>query len=95
MIVQCYSVILSDDAQKDLRKIDKQDVSKIFLKIRELAQWLPSLDVKQLKAKSKLYRLRVGNYRVVYRIEHEKVIIYVIAVGHRKEVYKKLSNRLF
>ena len=53
-----------------------------------------NLNIKKLKSKFALYRLRAGDYRIVYTIEHQKIIVYVIAIGHRKEVYETLSRRI-
>jgi len=44
--------------------------------------------VKKLQGVENTYRLRVGNYRIIYRVLNEKVIIEVINIGHRQEVYK-------
>jgi len=90
-----YTIIFYDDAKKDLRKIDKKSISKILSKVKELATHkIDSLNIKKLKSKTTLYRLRFGNYRIVYSIKHEKIIVYVIAIGHRKDIYNKLDRRL-
>ena len=90
-----YTIIFYEDAKKDLRKIDNQSISKILNKIKELVtNNLSGLNIKKLKSKNLLYRLRVGNYRIVYSIKHEKIIVYVIAIGHRKDIYKNLDRRV-
>jgi mRNA interferase RelE/StbE len=90
-----YTIIFTGEANKDLRRLEKQIISKIFEKTRELtSSKLDSLNIKKLKSKSSLYRLRVGDYRVVYCIKYEKIIVYVVAVGHRKDIYDILDRRL-
>jgi mRNA interferase RelE/StbE len=43
-----------------------------------------------LSGHSKLLRIRVGNYRIVYQVEEENLIVLIVIVGHRKDVYRKL-----
>ncbi|XID96090.1 type II toxin-antitoxin system RelE/ParE family toxin [Paenibacillaceae bacterium WGS1546] len=50
----------------------------------------PELDIKKLKSESSVYRLRVGNYRILYTIEDNRLIIIVINIGPRGDVYKDL-----
>lgn len=90
-----YSIIFTDDAKKDLRKLEKQIIKKIFEKTKKLI--LPSLDgldIKKLHYKIPLYRLRMGDYRIVYCIKQEQIVVYIIAVGHRKDICNKLDNRM-
>ena len=62
-----YAIIFTDEAKKDLKKLDKQIVLKILEKVKILASSkFESLNIKKLKSKNSLYRLRVGDYRVVY-----------------------------
>ncbi|MBU4270089.1 type II toxin-antitoxin system RelE/ParE family toxin [Candidatus Dependentiae bacterium] len=90
-----YTVVFADEATKDLKKIDRQTISKILDKIKLLISVNHSnLNIKKLKSKNLLYRLRVGDYRVIYSIKHEKIIIYIVAIGHRKDIYQKLDKRI-
>lgn len=86
-----YSIILTPVASKDLSKLDKADVTAIIAKIHELASGSCNLDIKKLKMPQSLYRLRVGHYRVVYQIFQKTITVYIIAIGHRKDIYKRIS----
>lgn len=85
-----YNLSFSDKALKSLRKIQKPDSERIVSALEELA-----LDpgnksnVKRLSNHADaVYRLRVGNYRVLYD-QHDVIrVIEVIDVGHRKDIYK-------
>ena len=88
-----YSLIFTDDAKKDLKRLDKQIISKILEKAKKLVLE-NNLNVKKLKSKVSLYRLRVGDFRVIYTIKREKIIVYIVAIGHRKDVYNNLNRRL-
>lgn len=81
-----YTVGFKPRATKDLRRIQKQDASRIADALERLADDLSS-DVKRLTNFTPEYRLRVGQYRVLFEIENEnKVVVYRIV--HRREAYR-------
>ena len=79
-------VKIDDKAIKDLTKIHKAEVNKIFSKIEELEKFPQVLNLKKLTNFHPPYRLRVGNYRVLFDIVNDKITVY--RVKHRKESYK-------
>jgi len=82
-----YKVIIPKFALKELSKIDKKDQQFVFDKIKELKEGNFSND-KSLKGKHKgKFRKRAGNYRIVYLKENDILLITVIRIAHRKEVY--------
>jgi mRNA interferase RelE/StbE len=87
-----YKCKLSDSARKDLKHLDKRVAAQVMQKLDELVSRKERLEVKMLVGiVPKQYRLRVGDYRVIF-IEHEQEItIIVIDIGHRKEVYRGCS----
>ena len=90
-----YIIVFADDIKKDLKGFEKQTISKILGKIKKLTSATSdNLNIKKLKSKILLYRLRIGNYRAVYTIKHKKIIVYVVAIGHRKDIYNILNKRL-
>lgn len=82
-----YKIEYSEDSTKELRKIQKNDVRKIIAKIESLGDDPFPLGNKKIKGKLKLWRIRVGDYRVIYSVEHQKLIIEIIRVRNRKDVY--------
>ena len=78
-----FTVIVPKHALKELSKIDKQDQQYIFDKIKDLKEGNFAND-KPLKGK---YRKRAGNYRIIYLRENTILLITVIRIAHRKEVY--------
>ena len=80
------TVKIDDKAIKDLSKVHKVEVSKIFLKIEELEKFPHVPNIKKLTNFEPPYRLRVGNYRVLFDIEDNTITVY--RVRHRKECYK-------
>lgn len=82
-----YKVIIPKYALKELSKIDKENQQLIFNKIKDLQNGIFTND-KSLKGKHEgKFRKRAGNYRVVYLKENDVLLITVIRVAHRKEVY--------
>jgi mRNA interferase RelE/StbE len=86
-----YAVVFSKSADKSLSALDKQMQQRILEKLKELKTNSVNLDIKKLKSHAALYRLRVGHFRVVYTIQHEQIIVYIVAVGHRRDVYQRLK----
>ena len=80
-----YAVEIKPRAIKDGKRISKDVLVRIFEKIEGLADGLKG-DVKHLTNFSPEYRLRVGEYRILFEIKSEKIIVY--RIRHRKDVYK-------
>ena len=82
-----YKIIFKKSVAKDLRKIDKNDVKRILSRIGELADYPRGANCTKLSAQER-YRARVGIYRVVYEIRDTELIIQIVKVSHRSNVYK-------
>ena len=80
-----YEIRFKPRSLKDGRKIEKKTLARIFEKISALENDLFG-DVKRLTNFEPEYRLRVGNYRVLFEVEDNQVVIY--RMRHRKDVYK-------
>ncbi len=80
-----YQTFLKPKAIKDLKKISKEDAKKITAKITEMENDLQG-DVKKLTKHTPEYRLRVGDWRILFEIETNKIVIYKIK--HRKDAYR-------
>ena len=81
-----YKLLFKKSVAKDLRKLPKNDVRKILLKIDALALNPRPLDSKKLSAQE-YYRVRQGVYRIIYEILDEQLIVHVIKVAHRSRSY--------
>jgi len=82
-------ILIAKRAKKYLKKIPKIDQIAIARKIRLLVP--PSFNEEKLKGFKNIYRIRVGDYRIVFRRTKEE--IFIVLIGHRKEIYN-LVNRL-
>ena len=85
-----YSVEFRPSALKSLKRLPKQEVIKIKSKIDDFAEQLPNPNITKLKGNNSFHRVRSGSYRIVYEINNDKLVILVVKVGHRKDVYKRL-----
>ena len=83
-----YKIHFTDKAYKQLKKLEKADQERI-IKALERIRIRPEAFVTKIIGETG-YRLRVGNYRVILDIKKEKLIILVLMVGHRKNIYKNL-----
>lgn len=84
-----YKIQISQSALKELKQLQKPAVKKIGQLIESLAENPRPSGVKKLKGISEdLYRVRSGDYRVVYAIEDTVRIVDVRKIGHRKDIYK-------
>ena len=82
-----YNILIERQAQKELSNLPKLDLKKIEAAILKLANNPRPHNSKKLTGREG-WRIRVGNYRVIYLIEDNNLVVIVVEVGHRKEVYK-------
>ena len=83
-----YRVELVPSAARAFRKLDQHTQLRVRRTIDSLADDPRPLGVKLLSAKERIYRLRAGNFRILYRMNDKVLIILVIAIGHRSNVYR-------
>ena len=82
-----YEIVLRKSVRKDLEPIPKRDVQRIIADIAELANNPRPPQSRKLSGSEK-YRLRCGVYRVLYEIQDAILIVCIVKVGHRREVYR-------
>jgi len=82
-----YNVVLRNSVLKDLDNIPKKDVKRIMSAIGALAKNPRPPQAKKLSGQDR-FRIRQGVYRIIYSIEDNRLIVCVVKVGHRREVYR-------
>ncbi len=85
-----YRIQIVRSAQKDIRGLPGTVRNRVVIKIYQLAQTPRPSGCEKLKGSKSSYRIRIGDYRVVYRIKEEMILIEVLRAGHRRDVYKNL-----
>ena len=82
-----YKVFLRRSVKKDLSCVPKKDVKRILQKIESLGNDPRPKGCEKLSGQEK-YRLRQGKYRIIYSIQDYELTVWVVKVGHRKEIYR-------
>jgi mRNA interferase RelE/StbE len=82
-----YRIELKKSVQKDFESIPRNDLQRIIVAITALADNPRPPQSKKLSGLEQ-YRLRQGNYRILYSIEDDVLVVFVVAVGHRKDIYR-------
>lgn len=85
-------VILSPRTEKELKKITKIDQIAIARKIRVIKEESVNLQEEKLSGFKNIFRVRIGNYRIVYRKTPRE--IYIVLIGHRKDIYNMVNKLL-
>ena len=83
-----YKLKIRPRALKSLEKIPKSDQARTIRRIDLLANEPRPDGVKKLKGADDLYRIRTGDYRVIYQIKDDILLVLVVRVAHRREVYR-------
>ncbi len=83
-----YNVQVSRRAEKQIKALPTAIKNRVTKKLISLRQNPFSSDIKKLKVRHSRYRLRVGDYRIIFDINKESITILVLTVRHRKDVYK-------
>jgi len=81
-----YKITFKRSVAKDLRNITNADVKRILTRIDELSDDPRGDGCTKLSAQER-YRVRVGLYRIIYEVQDSKLIVQVVKVGHRSNVY--------
>lgn len=84
-----YRIEVSSTAEKTLKKIPKNQILKIIQSIQTLAIQPYPDGCRKLKGEENTYRIRQGNYRIIYEVINKRLLILVLKVGHRKDIYSK------
>lgn len=81
-----YQVLVEKRIEKQIARIPQKDYLKIKEAILSLAKNPRPLGFKKLSAREG-YRIRVGDYRVIYQIEDQRLLVIILSVGNRKDIY--------
>ena len=84
-----HRVELRRNAQKALDRLQKQERSKIISALLELEQNPRPIGVEKVRG-TELWRIREGDYRIVYHVDDKNKIITIVRIGHRRDVYRGL-----
>jgi mRNA interferase RelE/StbE len=83
-----YSIEVSASAEKQLRKVPRADQVRILRAIVQLGADPSPPGCRKLAGYDHVFRIRVGTYRVIYDVDRKRIIVVILKVGHRKDVYR-------
>jgi len=83
-----YRLVVKQSVAKDLRQIPNKDVIRILQRIGTLRETPRPIGSEKLSGQER-YRIRQGFYRIIYEVKDEHLIVTVVKVGHRKQVYTR------
>lgn len=86
-----YTIEFLKTAEEELAELPREAQRQIVKKVEGLRSDPRPAGVKQLKSPEKFLRLRVGDHRVIYLIEGKRLVVLVVRIGHRKEIYETLN----
>jgi len=86
-VTASYSLVVKRSAERELRAVPKRDLGRLVARIQRLAEDPHPPGSEKLSGHDR-YRLRQGDYRVVYAVDDERRIVEVVKIGHRREVYR-------
>ena len=82
-----YELVFKRSVAKDLRALPKQDIKRILQRVRALADDPRPAGCEKLSGFER-YRIRQGMYRIVYEIEDRRLLVVIVKVAHRRDVYR-------
>lgn len=85
-----YRIEIIRSAAKALKKIPKADQKRIAEKIDSLSENPPKPETAKMKGNNPFHKIRAGNYRIIYEIHENVLIILVVKIGHRRDIYRNL-----
>lgn len=84
-----HTVEISSLAARQIKKLPQETQIQVLDQLESLAQQPRPDGVTKMKGEKNTYRLRVKKYRIIYEIRDQQLVVLVIKVGHRREVYRK------
>jgi mRNA interferase RelE/StbE len=83
-----YSVVFARSARKELERLGQPQLTRIFGRIEALARTPRPEGCRKLQGASNLWRIRAGDYRVLYAVDDAQKVVDIIAVRHRSDAYR-------
>ena len=85
-----YKIVLTSVASRNLKALPRSVTRRIDTKLLGLGENPRPQDSRKLRERDGLMRVRVGDYRILYRVEDDHLVVLVVRIGHRRDVYRGL-----
>jgi len=87
-----YRIEFTPRAVREIKALDRPIRSRIARRINTLAQNPHPQGIKKIGGEDELYRLRVGDYRILYQVKAKLLLVLIIGIGHGREVYRRIRG---
>jgi mRNA interferase RelE/StbE len=87
-----YRIEFSPAAERQFKKLPREIQFRLKPRLDGLMNNPFPRGVKKLSAEENLYRLQVGDHRIIYQVQHNALLVLVVKLGHRREVYRRISG---
>jgi mRNA interferase RelE/StbE len=87
-----YRIELSPRAQRDFKALDASIRRRIARRIDSLSENPYPQGIKKIEGEDELYRLRIGDYRVLYQVKGKILLVLIVGIGHRHDIYRRLGS---
>ena len=87
-----HTVVVGPRAKREIKKLAKQDQRRIIRKMEALANDPRPHGVEKLSQSPRFWRIRVGDYRIIYAIEPDKEIVVILIIRHRRDAYRDVAT---
>jgi len=85
-----YRIEVSATAEKQIRKLKREDQIRVLRAIRPLATEPIPPGTRKVRGYDDIYRIRVGTFRILYQIQGRRLLIIILKIGHRRDIYRSL-----
>ena len=86
-----YRIEFTARAERDFKSLDGSIRVRIKQRIDSLADNPYPSGIKKIEGEDELYRLRVGDYRILYQVKGRILLVLIVGIGHRREVYRRIG----
>ena len=83
-----YAIVFTPAAKRDLNALPRTILRRVDAKIQSLRENPRPQNMKKLRGREGFLRVRVGDYRIVYQVADDRLVVLVVRIGHRREVYR-------
>jgi len=83
-----YRIEVSSTAERQIRRLERDDQLRVLRAVRDLGTTPRPRGCRKLRGYDDVFRIRVGTFRVLYSVESDRILVIILKVGHRKEIYR-------
>ena len=87
-----YRIELTPRAERDFKSLDGSIRGRIKQRIDSLAENPHPQGIKKIEGEEELYRLRVGDYRILYQVKGKILLVLIVGIGHRRDIYRRIGG---